>query len=63
MVADTTRIKIKYVELVCIKIGKSTLDYFGISNCVRQGGMLSPKLFALYLNSLTNKIVDCKAGY
>ena len=49
-------------QLVCIKWGKSTSDYFSISNGVRQGGILSPKLFALYNNNLTNKLIDCKAG-
>ena len=49
-------------QLVCIKWGKSTSDYFSISNGVRQGGILSPKLFALYINNLTNKLIDCKAG-
>ena len=45
-------------QLVCIKCGKSTSDYFSISNGVRQGGILSPKLFALYINNLTNKLID-----
>ena len=49
-------------QLVCIKWGKSTSDYISISNGVRQGGILSPKLFALNNNSLTNKLIDCKAG-
>ena len=39
-------------QLVCIKWGKSTSDYFSISNGVRQGRILSPKLFALYKKSL-----------
>ena len=38
------------------------MGYFSISNGVRQGGILSPKLFALYMNSLTNKLIDCKTG-
>ena len=49
-------------QLVSIKWGKSTSDYVSISNGVRQGGILSPKLFVLYMNSLTNKPIDCKAG-
>ena len=49
-------------QLVCIKWGKFTSDYFSFSNGVRQGGILSPKLFALYINNLTNKLIDCKAG-
>ena len=43
-------------------MGKIYFDYFSISNGVRQEGILSPKLFALYsLYSLTNKRIDCKA--
>ena len=48
-------------QLVRIKWGKSTSEYFSISKGVRQGGILSPKLFAAYMNSLTNKLIDCKA--
>ena len=37
-------------------------QYFTICNGVRQGGILSPRLFALYVNQLTNKLIVCKAG-
>ena len=37
----------------CIKWGKSYSHYFTICNGVRQGGILSPRLFALYGNQLT----------
>ena len=53
-------------QLVCIKWGKSTSDYFSISNGVwqgLQGGILFPKLFSVYMNSLTNKLIDCKDGH
>ena len=34
-------------QMVCIKWGKYTSDYFGISNSARQGRILSHKLFAV----------------
>ena len=34
---------------MCIKWGKVNSDYFNVSNGVRQGGVLSPKLFAIYI--------------
>ena len=47
---------------VCIKWDKSSSNYFTIYNGVRQGGILSPRLFALYVNQLTNKLIICKVG-
>ena len=35
-------------QQLCIKWGGSTTRFFTISNGVRQGGILSPKLFALH---------------
>ena len=35
----------------CIKWGKSISEYFSILNGVRQGGIFSPTLFAIYMNS------------
>ena len=45
-----------------IKWGKSCLNYFTSCHGVRQGGILSPKLFTLYVNQLTNKLIACNAG-
>ena len=50
------------MQQVCIKWGKSISQYFTIFKDVRQGGILSPRLFALYVNLLTNKLIACKAG-
>ena len=50
------------MQQVCIKWGKSLSQYFTICNGVRQGGILSPRLFALYVNQLTNRLIACKAG-
>ena len=50
------------MQLVCIKWGTAVSQYFRISNGVRQGGILSPKLFALYMNGLSSALSHCKAG-
>ena len=50
------------MQLVCVKRGKSVSQYFSIANGVRQGGILSPKLFALYMNGLSGALSLCKAG-
>ena len=50
------------MQLVCVKWGKSVSQYFSIGNGVRQGGILSPKLFALYMNGLSGALSLCKAG-
>ena len=49
-------------QQVCIKWGKSCSTYFTICNGVRQGGILSPRLFALYMNQLTNQLIACIYG-
>ena len=50
------------MQNVCIKWGNSYSHYFTICNGVRQGGILSPRLFALYVNQLTDKLLSCNAG-
>ena len=50
------------MQLVCIKWGKSVSQYFSTANGIRQGGILFPKLFALYMNGLSGAISLCKAG-
>ena len=49
------------MQSVCIKWGKSS-NYFTICNGARQRGILSLKLFTLYVNQLTNKLIDFYAG-
>ena len=46
---------------MCIKLGKANYDYFKVSNGVRQGGELSPKLFAIYIDDLSNELALCKS--
>ena len=36
--------------------------FFSISNVVRQGGILSPNLFSVYIDDLSDKLVKCKVG-
>ena len=45
---------------MCIKWGKANSDY--VSNGVRQGRVLSPKLFAIYIDDLSNELALCKSG-
>ena len=47
---------------VCIKWGRCISILFSISNVVRQGGILSPKLFSVYIDDLSDKLVKCKGG-
>ena len=49
-------------QLVCVKWGKVVSIFFRISNGVRQGGILSPKLFALYMNNLSRLLVMSNVG-
>ena len=45
---------------MCIKWGKISSAYFNVSNGVRQGWVLSPKLFAIYVDALD--LTMCKSG-
>jgi len=45
-----------------IKWGKHFSELFHVSNGVRQGGVLSPYLFAVYLDDLSNELNNIKAG-
>ena len=47
---------------VCIQWRNSYSHYFTICNDVRQGGILSPRLFALYVNQLTDRLLSCNAS-
>ena len=45
-----------------IKWGKHFSEPFHVSNGVRQGEVLSPYLFAIYLDDLSNELNNIKAG-
>ena len=49
-------------QQLCIKWGGSTSRFFTISHGVRQGGILSPKIFALYMNGLTDELSNSYAA-
>ena len=49
------------MQQVGIKWGTSYSNYFTICNGVRQGGILSLKLFTFHMNQLTNKLIVCNA--
>ena len=40
-------------QFICVKWGTGTSEYFIIINGMRQGGGLSPQLFAIYMNHLS----------
>ena len=46
-------------QTMCIKWGKFNSMYFKVSNGVRQGGVLSPKLFAIYILMIYLRILLC----
>ena len=47
---------------MCFKWDKLNSAYFNVSNGVRQGGILSPKLFAIYVDDLSQELTLCKSG-
>ena len=49
-------------QTMCVKWGKVDSEYFNVSNGVRQGGILSPKLFAVYVDDLSHELTLCKSG-
>ena len=49
-------------QLFCIKWGDTTSQSFGVSNGVRQGGILSPHFFNVYIDELSITLNDCKTG-
>ncbi len=46
----------------CIKWGNSTSSFFYTTNGVRQGGILSPRLFAIYIDDLSTRLNTLNAG-
>ena len=47
---------------MCVKWGKVNSAYLNVSNGVRQGWVLSPKLFAMYVDDLSYEPTLCKSG-
>ena len=46
----------------CIKSGQSTYSFFIVSNGVRQGGILTPRLFAVYVDDLSKQLSDASSA-
>ena len=49
-------------QTMCVKWGNCMSDYFYVSNGVRQGAILSPKLFSVYVNDLSDYLVKSQIG-
>ena len=47
---------------MCIKWGQATSGFFTISNDVRQGGILLPRLFTVYVDDLSKQLIDARSG-
>ena len=49
-------------QTFCIKWGSTTSEFFNVSNGVRQGGILSPYLFIVYTDDLSNMLISAGIG-
>ena len=49
-------------QMLYIKQGSHFSDFFGVPNGIRQEGVLSPYLFALYFNELSTNLNAIKSG-
>ena len=47
---------------MCVRWGRSLSRSFCVSNGVRQGSVLSPVLFSVYLDSLLDRLADSSVG-
>ena len=47
---------------MCVECGNCMPDYFYVSNGVRQGGILSPKLYSVYVDDLSDYLVKSQIG-
>ena len=49
-------------QTICVKWGTLCSSYSSVSNGVRQGGILSPKLFSVYVDDLSVALSATKTG-
>ena len=47
---------------MCVKWGNCMSAYFYVSNGVRQGGILSPKLYSVYVDDLSDYLIKSQIG-
>ena len=43
-------------------MGPATSEYFTISNSVRQGGILSPRLYVVFVDGLSKQLIEARSG-
>ena len=48
-------------QSICVKWGKRAFEYFSITNRMTQGGVLSSRLFPIYIDYLSVCLTQCKA--
>ena len=49
-------------QTICVKLGKLCSSHISVSNGVRQGGILSPKVFSVHVNDLSVALSATKMG-
>ena len=49
-------------QTMCVRWGSSISSSFRVSNGVRQGGILSPYLFNVYVDDLSQTLIGCRTG-
>ena len=49
-------------QQLCIQWGKTRSSFFTISNGVRQGGILFPILFSVYMDDMSNLLISSDIG-
>ena len=50
------------MSTIVYTMGKTKSSFFTISNGVRQGGILSPKLFSVHMDDLSNMLIRSGVG-
>jgi hypothetical protein len=56
-------IKSLYKDIQCaVRVNGILSDYFSVNNGVKQGCVLSPTLFSIYVDDLVNNVKQCECG-